>query len=134
MSWEDCIGNENVVKISPNEFKAESLIETAKGRMEFTRKPDEKNANYVFEDYYTSLLEIIHALAIKQGFKIKNHLCIGFYIRDFLKERRLFNLFDDVRYKRNSLVYYGKRMDFETCMDVIGKCKELIKWVLEELK
>jgi len=36
-------------------------------------------------------------------------------------------LFDDLRFKRNSLTYYGKRMDFETAKQAIEKCKRLIR-------
>jgi len=39
----------------------------------------------------------------------------------------LFNTFDDIKFKRNSLTYYGKRMDFETSKQVIIKCYKLIK-------
>lgn len=130
MTWKDCLENRDVLNTAPNKFKVDSLIETAKGRLEFTKKPKEGNANYVFEDYYTSVLELLHAKAILDGFKIRNHLCIGFYLKGFLKQEKIFNLFDDVRYKRNSLVYYGKKMDFETCLDAIEKCDRIIKWVL----
>ena len=47
-------------------------------------------------------------------------------IRDVLKEEHLFRIFDDCRYKRNSLVYYGKRMDFETAKDAIKKAQKMI--------
>lgn len=125
-NWNDCLEQEDAIKASINKFKAESLIETAKGRIDFTKEPNNKNANYVFEDYYTSLIEILHAKAILKGFKIKNHLCLGFFLRDFLNKPSLFRIFDDLRYKRNSLVYYGKRMEFETCLETIKKCKRLI--------
>jgi hypothetical protein len=85
------------------------------------------NCNFVFEDYYTSLLELLQAMCFKEGFNISNHICLGFYILDILKREELFILFDDVRYKRNLLTYYGKRMDFETAKRAIEKCRKIIK-------
>ena len=44
-----------------------------------------------------------------------------------LKKDELYDIFDDLRYKRNSLTYYGSRMDFETAKQAIEKCKKIIK-------
>src|SRR3989344_7967532 len=127
-NWEDCIDFKFSIKITPDMAKAKSLVETAKGRIDYTSKePNEKNANYIFEDYYSSILELIHALVILNGYKVSNHICLGYYLRDILKRDDLFRLFDDCRFKRNSLVYYGKRMDFETSKKNIEKSKKLFK-------
>ena len=47
-------------------------------------------------------------------------------LANFLKREDLFILFDDIRYKRNALTYYGKRMDFETAKQAIENCKKII--------
>ena len=65
-------------------------------------------------------------MTFKKGFNILNHLCLGFYLRDILKREDLFIVFDDVRFKRNSLTYYGSRMDYETEKQAIEKCKKMI--------
>ena len=127
-SWGECLNYSSAVKITPDKEKAASLVETAHDRIKFfIKKLSEKNANYVFEGYYSSILEIIHAIVILGGYKVNNHICLGYYLRDVLKNDELFRLFDDCRYKRNSLVYYGKRMDFETAKDAMEKAKKLIK-------
>lgn len=127
-SWSECLNYSSAIKITPDKEKAESLVETARDRIKFSlRKLSEKNANYVFEGYYSSILEMMHAIVVLDGYKISNHICLGFYIRDALKNDEFFRLFDDCRYKRNSLVYYGKRMDFETAKDSIEKAKRLFK-------
>jgi|SRR3989344_879204 len=129
-SWNDCAYSHSAVKVTPDKEKAKSLIETAEGRIITAREVNEKTANYVFEDYYSSVLELIHAIVILEGYNVSNHICLGYYIRDVLKKEELYRTFDDCRYKRNSLTYYGKRMDFETAKDAIRKAKNLI----EELK
>jgi hypothetical protein len=47
-------------------------------------------------------------------------------LRDVINENELFRIFDDCRYKRNSLVYYGRHMDFDIAKEAIEKCKKLI--------
>ncbi len=130
-SWNECIENNAAIKISIDRARANSLTETAQERINLIKEINEKNCNFVFEDYYTSLLEFLQAFAIKKGYKVLNHLCLGYYLRDVLKRRDLFIMFDDMRYKRNSLTYYGKKMDFESCKEAIEKCKKLIKEIKE---
>ena len=59
---------------------------------------------------------MLHSLTISKGYSVSNHICIGCYLRDVLKRDDSYRLFDDLRYKRNSLVYYGNKMDFETAI------------------
>ena len=127
-SWKECIESNNSIKITPDKQKAKSLIKTAKDRINYANKEiSENNANFIFEDYYSSALELIHAIVLIKGYNVKNHICLGFYIKDILKGEKLFLIFDDCRYKRNSLIYYGSKMDFKTATQTIIKCKILIK-------
>src|SRR3989344_5608159 len=126
-SWGECLNYSSAIKITPDKEKAASLVETAQDRIKFSlKKLSEKNANYVFEGYYSSILEMLHAIVVLEGYKVNNHICLGYYLRDVLKNDELFRFFDDCRFKRNSLVYYGKRMDFETAKDAIEKAKKLM--------
>ena len=126
-NWNDCLENSSVRKVSIDENRAKSLTETAKERINLIREITEKNCNFVFEDYYTSLMELLQASAFSKGLNISNHICMGFYLKDLLQREDLFIIFDDLRYKRNSLTYYGSRMDFETAKQSIENCKKIIK-------
>ena len=128
-TWEECIESNSSINISPDKSKAKSLVDTAVGRNKFLDKSElnEESSNYIFEGYYSSTLEILHALVLLKGYKVSNHICLGYYLRDILNNKKLFRLFDDCRFKRNSLVYYGRKMDFETGKSAIEKCKSLIK-------
>jgi len=126
-SWNDCLINKSAKITTPDVKRAESLIETANERISLIKEINEKNCNFVFEDYYTSILELLQARTFKKGYNILNHVCLGFYLRDILKREDLFILFDDVRFKRNSLTYYGSRMEFETAKQAIDKCKKIIQ-------
>ena len=129
-NWNDCLFNKSARAVTPDIKRSESLIETAKERIILIKEINEKNCNFVFEDYYTSILELLQALTFKKGFNILNHVCLGYYLRDFLKRDDLYILFDDIRYKRNSLTYYGSRMDYETAKQAIEKCKKIIKEII----
>jgi len=128
-TWKECIENSSSLKISPSRAKAKSLIEMAEGRIRYLKENHmkEHNASYIFEGYYSSLLEFIHALTLLEGYKVSNHICLGYYLRDILKRNELFRIFDDCRFKRNSLIYYGKKLEFKTAKESIGKCAGLIK-------
>lgn len=127
-SWDECLISNSSIKVSIDLEKVKSLIEIAKERIDFSaREINSKNGNFIFEDYYSSILEVMHALVLLDGFKVSNHICLGYYLRDVLKREDLFRLFDDCRFKRNSLIYYGKKMDFETSKSAIDKAKRLLK-------
>ncbi|MBS3156301.1 hypothetical protein J4413_03655 [Candidatus Woesearchaeota archaeon] len=135
-SWKDCIESNSSISVSKDKAKAKSLIDTASGRNQFLsrNKIDENNANYIFEGYYSSLVELMHALVLLNGYKVGNHICLGFYLRDVMNKDSLFRIFDDCRFKRNSLVYYGRKMDFETAKEAVKRCKELIKEINKMLE
>lgn len=128
-TWKECIQTNSSLKVSPDKAKTKSLIETVQGRIEYLKENTikESNASYIFEGYYSSALEMLHALVVLQGYKISNHICLGYYLRDVLKRNDLCRVFDDCRFKRNSLMYYGKRMDFETAKETIQKCIKLLE-------
>ena len=135
-NWEECLETNSSLEISPARAKARSLIETAQGRNDFLKNHEinENNASYIFEGYYSSALEILHSLVLIEGYKISNHICLGYYLRDVLKREDLFRIFDSCRFKRNSLIYYGKRMDLDTAKKAIKDCLGLIKEIEKIVK
>ena len=93
--FEDCLQSHASLKITPDSQKSKSLIETADERIKYISKDiHDGNANFIFEDYYSSILEYLHSLALNDGYKISNHVCLGFYLKDFLKRSDLFILFE----------------------------------------
>lgn len=126
-SWNDCCETGSTRVITPDVAHATSLHDTALARLSFLdQELTEENANFVFEGLYSSLLELLHAHLIQEGYKVHNHICVGYYLRDELKNKKLFRAFDDCRYKRNGLVYYGKHMPFEVAQESIRNIHELI--------
>jgi hypothetical protein len=128
-SWEECEDSASAVRISPDRVRAGVLAETARARIRFAMAGPvaEDTANFVFENYYTSVLEMLTAVILLGGYKIENHVCAGFYLRDVLKRDNLFRLFDHCRSRRNALVYYGRKADLVSAKESIGKAGLLMK-------
>lgn len=135
-SWNECREENNALTVTPDKAKTRSLKETALERIKFFKENiiKEENANFIFEGYYASAIELLHAIVLLEGFKVDNHICLGYYLRDILKKEELFRTFDDCRYKRNSLVYYGKKMDFTIAQETINKMKALIEQLEKEVE
>ena len=131
-TYKECQENNQANNRQPNHSKAKSLKETAKQRQQFLNQQiTAQNANFIFEGLYSSLIEILHAHLIQKGIIITNHVCIGYYLRDKLNKQRLYRMFDECRYKRNSLVYYGNRMPEKTARESITTIKQLIQHAYE---
>lgn len=132
-NWNDCLDFGNSRAISLDLAKSKSLVKIALARIDFTENNSitKENCNFIFEDYYSSVTEIIHSLALSKGYKITNHICLGYFTKEILKDNNLFVLFEDCRVKRNSLVYYGSEMEFETAKTAVEKCKKLISEFLK---
>jgi uncharacterized protein (UPF0332 family) len=136
MGWKQCLDENQVIRVSADAEKARSLIEMANERISFanTKQVNEKNCTFIFEAHYTSLAEYMHALLLIEGYKVKNHLCLGFYLRDVMKREDLFGIFDLSRKRRNSIVYYGRRIRLDTSISCIGSIMELIKQLKEVIR
>jgi len=68
--WSECLEFGKSFRIIPDIEKAKSLLETANERIEQTTKELKKeNVNFVFEDYYSSIIEIIHGMFPLMGTK-----------------------------------------------------------------
>lgn len=135
-SWKECLENKTALKISSDKAKAKSLLETSDERIIFleSSKLDERNVRFIFEGYYSSAMETLHALTILNGYKVENHVCLGHYIKDVLKNEKIYRIFDDARFKRNSIIYYGKTIEYETGKESIEKLKKLIKEIKAIIK
>ncbi len=129
MSWKECNEEFSVITIKPDKEKAKSILETANARIKYANKDkiDKTNCSFIFESYYSALIEYLHSILIRTGFKAKNHICLGYYLRDVLKRDELYRIFDYSRKRRNNLMYYGKMLKFETAKKSIENVKILIK-------
>jgi uncharacterized protein (UPF0332 family) len=125
--FEDCLHSGNAQRREPDPGKARSLRATAEARIHFaTRNSTKQELNFVFEALYTSLLELIHAHLLEKGYVVENHACVGYYVRDILRDESFFAQFDTCRYRRNGLVYYGKLLPEAVAEESVALTTKLI--------
>lgn len=107
--------------------RVKSLKELASKRLKFASKINynPEDAQFIFEIYYTSLIELLHALTISRGVSVKNHICLAYFLRDVMNNKELFNRFDECRKQRNSLIYYGDQIMPEKAKEITNKTLSL---------
>lgn len=98
-----------------------------------TAKLNEKNISAYVSLAYDALREILEAICISRGYKVLSHICIGELLKDLLEDFD-YGEFDRVRYTRNSVNYYGVKVEFEQGKEIINKIflmkkKLLIKYL-----
>lgn len=140
MSWDSCIKKKEVLNISKNIERTRSLIKQSEARKNFVMNQEIKKENAIFLlcDLYEAVVALLHALLYSKGYKVLNHICLGYYLNDVLKNRKLFDLFDKNRKIRNGNMYYGEEYDFETVKEGINELnllyKELTAIINKDLK
>ncbi len=95
-----------------------------------TAKVDRINISAYVSLAYDSLREILEALCIFKGYKVLSHICIGELLKDIFKDFD-YEQFDRLRWIRNSINYYGEKIDFEQGKLIIGKIFSLKKNILD---
>ena len=129
MKFEECLEEGNTVKVSADKNRARSLRSMAEDRLKYleSEKITELNCNFIFEQYYSALIETIHSIALGRGYKILNHLCVTAFIIEILKRPKIGGKFDRFRKIRNNLVYYGRKVDYPVAKERITEIKNTIE-------
>lgn len=100
--------------------RAAALREEAEKRRLFLQKMvqkipiDDENANYFIETAYDIMMELIRSRLFAAGFKaagIAAHEAEVSYLRELGCADADVRFANDLRYFRNGIVYYGKRLD-----------------------
>lgn len=133
MGLDDCYKKGYIRKIKVNSELIKSLIEMSdiKEKTIKSSKLDEINVSAYFSMAYDSLREILEAVSISRGFKVTSHLCLGELLKNILDEFDFVN-FDRFRYARNSVNYYGTKIDFIQGKELINKIFEMKKDILKK--
>ncbi len=127
MKWIGCLKGNKVRKSAPNPGLIKALIGMAGRRSRFlsTLKLTEENASFVFVEHYEVLREVLEALVCDAGFKSYSHECLGYFLRDILKEEALAARFDRFRMLRNGVNYYGEPIHPEEAKKAIKEIPEI---------
>tara|TARA_Y100000310_G_C20536680_1_gene741214 strand:- start:470 stop:877 length:408 start_codon:yes stop_codon:yes gene_type:complete len=134
MDLNDCFRKGLIKKTRINEDLIKSLIEMSEIKMKTVKSAnvDEVNISAYVSLAYDSLRELLEALCISKGYKVLSHICIGELLKDILDEFD-YDDFDRLRYIRNSINYYGEKVDFDQGNEIIKKTFVMRRKILNYL-
>ena len=137
IDWNKC-EEEFIRKITPDNEKIASIIETAEKRKKFIRSQEvnQENVSFIIEGYYEVIKELLVALLLKNGLKSKNHQClISYFYKEYPDHEFEANLISNLSYLRNRLNYYGESIDisfYQKNEKDIGDIIELLLKIIKE--
>lgn len=135
MDLEECWRKDLIKKTRINKELIKSLMEMSdiKETTVKTAGLTEKNISAYVSLAYDSLREILEAICISHGYKVLSHICIGEFLKSLVKEFD-YTEFDRLRYVRNSINYYGVKIDFQQGKDIIEKIFRMKRILAGNLK
>lgn len=122
-------------KVSVDEYKAKSLVEDSTNKRDFLSKimkkmsVDEINANFVVEQMYDIVMQIIRSKLILEGYKASGegaHMVEVSYLRKlgFNEEEVIF--VNNLRFFRNEIKYEGRKFELDYAIRVLNLVDKII--------
>lgn len=133
MDLDECFRKGLIKKTKIDKELVKSLIEMSKIKETAvkTANINEKNISAYVSLAYDALREMLEALCILHGYKVLSHICIGELLENILEDFD-YSEFDRLRWIRNSINYYGEKVDFEQGKEIINKIFVITKKILEK--
>lgn len=112
MRFLDFIEQGKVRKGMAEPSKIKSLLETSKNHLLFleNQKISSISAGSILVTYYEALREVVEAICLKEGFRVYSHEAFTSFLKD-KNELIIAEKFDNLRKLRNSINYYGEKVD-----------------------
>ncbi len=129
MDWEGCKAQGFAKQVGQDTSKIRSIIDSSNNR-ENTAKLlpiNETTKETVISLSYDVLRELLEALALQRGFKIYNHECYASFLKSIINDDDFALEFDSMRLLRNSINYYGKKIQLSDANIILLKLQKLIK-------
>jgi len=122
MEIDDCYRKGLIKKARADKELVKSLIEMSEIKETAVNKANINafNISAYVSMAYDSLREVLEAICILNGFKVLSHICLGELLKKIIDDFD-FNEFDRLRFVRNSINYYGTKIDFEQGKEILGK-------------
>ncbi len=113
MRWQDCM-DYKVKKVRENPEQAKALLELANKRIKsINKRKNDEFPQFLIEDYYETIKELISALLSIQGYKSYSHECLVSFLKeyypDYLDNFQL-HFLDSMRKLRSDIQYRGRNV------------------------
>lgn len=133
MDFNECLKKKIAKEVSEDKELIASLLKTSRNKLDSEKKLEltEVTAASKISLLYDSLRELLEALAIKNRYKIYNHECYTYFLKEILHESTKGDEFDDLRKIRNSINYYAKDLSVIEAKDVLERIRKLREEILE---
>jgi len=127
MDFDECLKRRIAKEIKEDQELITSLLKTSQNKFDSATKLklSEITSNSKISLLYDSLRELLEALAIKNGYKIYNHECYTYFLKEILNESQKGDEFDELRKIRNNINYYGKDISIEEAKEVLNRITRL---------
>jgi|SRR3989344_2898216 len=136
MDWKECLDKRIAKNVNLDLNLINSLIKTSENKLKSSQelKMNEINASSKFSLAYDSLRELLEALVLKKGYKVYNHECYTYFIKEIIGESDKGDEFDEIRRARNEVNYYGQEITVDESSKIIESIDSLRTFVLSLLK
>ena len=130
MKFEDFIGQGKVRKGSRDISKIKSLLQTSNNHLSFLKdqKIDDISAGSILVTYYEALREVTEAMCLKEGFRVYSHEAFAFFLKEKGEIPKSVK-FDNLRKLRNSVNYYGEKVNASEVNAAKDQIVELIRYL-----
>lgn len=120
-----------IFKISKDERRANALKDMSKERLKDIS--DLKAAYRILEEYYEIIKELLTSFMYSSGFKTLSHKSLIEFSAKNIKSltSKEVSLIDEMRVKRNDIVYYGEQITLEFLKNRENYIKEIIKKLIK---
>ena len=133
MDFNECLKKRIVKEVKEDTELITSLLKTSQNKLDSEQKLElnEVTSGSKISLLYDSLRELLEALAIKNGYKIYNHECFTYFLKEILNESSKGDEFDELRKIRNAVNYYAKDLNLAEGKSVLERMKLLRKNILQ---
>ena len=122
---------EEIFKITKDERRAKALKMMAENR--FSTMSSLKEPYRILEEYYEIIKELLTSFMYSSGFKTLSHKSLIEFSAKNIKSltSKEVSLIDEMRVKRNDIVYYGEQITLEFLKNRENYIKEIIKKLIK---
>ena len=122
---------EEIFKITKDERRAKALRVMAENR--FSTMSSLKEPYRILEEYYEIIKELLTSFMYSSGFKTLSHKSLIEFSAKNIKSltSKEVSLIDEMRVKRNDIVYYGEQITLEFLKNRENYIKEIIKKLIK---
>lgn len=133
MDLKECFDKGLIKRTRVDKELIKSLVEMSRIKENAVKsaKIDENSISAYVSLAYDSLREVLEALCISKGYKVLSHVCLGELLNNIFKGFS-YAEFDRMRWIRNSINYYGTKVEFKQGLEIIKNILSMKKFLIEK--